>query len=605
MKKLPVVLLLLIIGSIFAFPSPVFAIDPPDTTPQVNAVYVFEYDDGSAGVLIDYYLDYAVLPTETATDAYFAVFIDTDGTTQLKAVAPYTFVDSGYGRGMVYIPFTAAEVTSYSLNSTNQADYRIWLTGNPTLAWSGAVPKTIATIDQWNTTGDMAVLLALRVLYYADVLELAWSLDMVESTALGNRLTTVGESYFENVIPGLRTLAPAAFASGTQYPEAEDIDYDYTFGATVTSGTANITGSPVTLTEGSNTITVQNTGYFTITLNLGTSGNITSGTGTITGSPARLVSGANVVTCTVNGTATVAVRLVNAQSNANDTVEGTGFDLTTLGAAFGMSRLVFSGLVWFAVSVLICAATYGWGRKRGFGEGASGSGNATMLMFGICLIGGALLGMLDHRVLAFIAIGYAGLIGYVFFFRNSGGDIGKVIMFMGWMWFVVCLIGGVLAGVNPTLSTQLTADITATDTTITVTSTRGFPETGVIVIGDEKIAYHATSATTFEGSFLRPIVRGANDTTADAHVSGDSVRTLENALLNNSLNYNIALLSDSSGFMAFVSLPLVFWDILTSFIFLPIQFLGTDMEILLYVWALIGLGLLVSIFIAMSGGRRV
>jgi len=152
------------------------------------------------------------LPSETATEAYLAVFVDTDGTTQLKSVAPYTFVDSGYGRGLVWIPFTSAEATAAGLTSASIADYRIWLTGNPTVAsgWTGDPPKTITTIDQWVTT-DVSATLTSRILYYADVLELAWSLDMVQNTADGNKLTSVGESYFTNVITGLRTLAPGAF----------------------------------------------------------------------------------------------------------------------------------------------------------------------------------------------------------------------------------------------------------------------------------------------------------------------------------------------------------------------------------------------------------
>src|SRR3972149_5294501 len=174
MRTLQAILIAIIL--LLGLVSPIFAIADPDTPPSVNAVYVFDFDDGSTGVLIDYYLDYAALPTETATEAYLAIFIDTDGATQLKAVAPYTFVDSGYGRGLIWIPFTAAETTAYSIDNADQALYRIWLVGNPTLAWAGDPPKTIATIDQWNTTGDMSVLLAIRVLYYADVLELAWSL---------------------------------------------------------------------------------------------------------------------------------------------------------------------------------------------------------------------------------------------------------------------------------------------------------------------------------------------------------------------------------------------------------------------------------------------
>jgi len=186
----------------------VLAIADPLTDPQVKGVYVYEdlAEDGDLGVLIDYYLDYDLDPTEdpdfvdipdeTATEAYMASFIDWDGTTQLGTVAPYTFESSGYGRGMIWIYFTAAEVDDYDIDSVDELLYSVWFMGNPTVpsGWTGDPPKTIAGIDYWQTTGDSATLLALRILYFADVLELFWELPMITETALGSRLTTTGES---------------------------------------------------------------------------------------------------------------------------------------------------------------------------------------------------------------------------------------------------------------------------------------------------------------------------------------------------------------------------------------------------------------------------
>ena len=168
------ILLLILYTLVVLTVAPVYAIDDPDTAPQVSAVYVYEFSDGSVGCLIDYYLDYsAPFPDETASEAYLAVFVDTDGTTQLKSVSPYTFVDSGYGRGLAWVPFTEAEATAAGLDSASIADYRIWLTGNPTVAsgWAGDPPKTITTIDQWVST-DVSETLASRILYYADILKL-------------------------------------------------------------------------------------------------------------------------------------------------------------------------------------------------------------------------------------------------------------------------------------------------------------------------------------------------------------------------------------------------------------------------------------------------
>lgn len=601
-----IIALLITLYAMVAFPTSVLAIADPDTPPQVSAVYVYEdlLEDGDLGILVDYYLDYAALPSETITEAYLVAFIDTDNTTQLKAVAPYTFVNSGYRRGLAWIYFTASEVTTHGIDQANEALHTVWLMGNPTLGWAGDPPKTTVGIDYWQTTGDTDVLFALRVLYYADILELVWGADIIEATALGNRLTTSGVSYFTNVVANLRTIAPGCFPTGTVEPTLEDIDYDIYFGGTASNSTAIITGSPVTLASGNNTITATGIGIFIIDLVPGTYGTVSDNTGAITLSPSDIVPGENEVTVTGTGNLTVIVALASTQETITGTVEGTGFDLTDIATIFGMSRLMFSGLLWFVITIILCAIPYGWSRREGVTMGGAATGGATMLIFALSLIGGTLLGFLDMRVTAMLAIGYGAFIGYMLFFRTSA-DIGRTMMFMGWMWFVVCLMGGLLAGITPQASTRLTADITATDTTITVSSTAGFREQGIITSGDERMAYHKTTDTTFTGTFWRPLVRGAQDTEAVAHSTSDAVRSTENALLNDSLNYNIALLSDASGLMQFVALPVVIWDIVTSFIFLPLSFLGTDMVILTYIWGIIALGFLVSVFVALAGGRRV
>lgn len=425
---LAIVLLTVMILAIF--PVPVLAIANPDTPPQVKAVYVYQLANGGLGVLVDYYLDYdftapitgTPVPTETATEAYMAVFIDTDGTTQLKAVAPYTFVNSGYGRGLIWIQFTAAEVVAYSLDAIDIGLYRVWLVGNPTLAWAGVPPKTIAIIDSWQTTGDPAVLLALRVLYYADQLEVIWALDLIEATALGSRLTTLGSSYFLNVIPNLMTLAPAVFSSGTTDPSLVNQDYSTSFGATMTDVTGSVFGSPVTLVAGAQSVNVLVIGTFTLGLNKGTIGTIANGVGGIvTGSPVSLVFGSNNVTATNVGTLVVTVNLADTAALKETTIIGTALDLTSVAADFGMSRWMFSTLVWFIVAILICAALYKGVDQAGvYGMGSSNNaGKSALILFDICIIGGGVLGLVHPLVAVGLFIMFGAITGLILFFKNA------------------------------------------------------------------------------------------------------------------------------------------------------------------------------------------
>jgi hypothetical protein len=178
---------------------------------------------------------------------------------------------------------------------------------------------------------------------------------------------------------------------------------------------------------------------------------------------------------------------------------------------------------------------------------------------------------------------------------------------MIFLWLMVSLAGGVVQGATvTTATTTLTVALSDIGTVITVKDTKGFPDVGLIVIGDEKIWYSdRSSATVLTGSTVQPVQRGAESTVPVIHLAGAKVRTVENSMLNSALNYNISLLSDTSGAMAFITIPLAFLRLIGSFLILPLGFLGTNLQILTVIWGALSIGILVAIGIAIAGGRRV
>lgn len=95
--------------------------------------------------------------------------------------------------------------------------------------------------------------------------------------------------------------------------------------------------------------------------------------------------------------------------------------------------------------------------------------------------------------------------------------------------------GGVWADITPIRSTTaagdvtfaapystLAADISATDTTLSVASATNFPDEGVLLIGSEQIAYAARSGVNFLN-----LTRGYNGTTAGSHTTGAGVGSFQ------------------------------------------------------------------------------
>ena len=183
--------------------------------------------------------------------------------------------------------------------------------------------------------------------------------------------------------------------------------------------------------------------------------------------------------------------------------------------------------------------------------------------------------------------------------------MGRLFMFMLAMFVIINIAANIMAGATGFTRTALTADIDESETTIAVKSTTGFPDVGMIIIEDERIGYSDITATTFGGSLTQPLLRATGGTDNASHSKGAMVSTLSGAMMNTAADYYIAVLADASGLQAFVAKPVAFFQLLGSFIFLPLTFLGTDLQILTVFWGVFGAGLLFSVFVALAGGRRV
>lgn len=185
--------------------------------------------------------------------------------------------------------------------------------------------------------------------------------------------------------------------------------------------------------------------------------------------------------------------------------------------------------------------------------------------------------------------------------------MGKAITAMIFIWIMISIAGGVTSGQAIVASTTLTANITAAEVAnIPVTSTAGFADSGFIVIEGELITYPHKTANAFTSTGGQNIGRGeSGGTDASAHAATVPVRTREGGMLNDSLQYQIATFTDSSGILGMISIPLKLLRLLLSFAILPISFFGTDLEIIGFIWIAVILGIITAIGISVVGGRRI
>jgi len=212
------------------------AIASPDDL-QINSVYAYQHclENNDQFYLVSYFVDYDIdadpltddNPDENITEAFLCRFLD--GADELKAIAPYAYYDEGYDYGVIAIYFSADDPNL----PTWEGAYTIELTGNPTLDWGGDPPSTsVSVFDLWSSSDSIATTqdeLAARILYIADQLELAWGVNMIDSTGTGAYLSDYGEAYFTNAISNIQAMAPRAFAGSTTSPEWEHKEMPTTY----------------------------------------------------------------------------------------------------------------------------------------------------------------------------------------------------------------------------------------------------------------------------------------------------------------------------------------------------------------------------------------
>ena len=154
--------------------------------------------------------------------------------------------------------------------------------------------------------------------------------------------------------------------------------------------------------------------------------------------------------------------------------------------------------------------------------------------------------------------------------------------------------GGIVAA-------TLTADVTDTETILTMGSTTDYLSQDYVIIGEERILYTGKTSTTLTGC-----TRGSEGTDAVPHYIGDMVYTADASSINNAMGFNIAAVQDSMGWWGTITIPFRFlFTTLPRIARMNMSFLSGSLAIIGWVWfALVG-GFFITLALSLAGARRV
>ena len=177
----------------------------------------------------------------------------------------------------------------------------------------------------------------------------------------------------------------------------------------------------------------------------------------------------------------------------------------------------------------------------------------------------------------------------------------KTVTFFLIMLIGCSILGAIMQGGGGIVVTDLTSDITATDVTIAVTSTVDYLGADYVIIGEEKILYSGTTATSFTGC-----TRGYDGTDAEAHSTGALVYTADASSINNALGFNIAAVQDTMGLWGTITIPFRFlFQTLPRIARMNMSFLTGSLAIIGWIWFALVAGFFITLALSLAGARRV
>lgn len=177
----------------------------------------------------------------------------------------------------------------------------------------------------------------------------------------------------------------------------------------------------------------------------------------------------------------------------------------------------------------------------------------------------------------------------------------KLTAFFLILWLGMVFLSGILAGGGGIVVTYITDPVDDDDVAFNVADTTGLLDSDTMQIGGEKIYYTGTTATSLTG-----ITRGYEGTEAKAHADNAQIYTEDAGAMNSALGFNVPLLADSMGWVAFIAIPVTFiTTTIPRAIAYNYNFLQGDMFLVGLLFFALGAAFIFTLAWSVIGARRV
>jgi hypothetical protein len=199
------------------------ALDPPDVISiySVNAVRN-TIEDGDIAIGVHFYVEDNDYETP-ASDTIIVRLMEEDGVTLIDSILPTLYFGYGYDNNACMFYFSASD------NLTWGSEYVINIIGSPGFFTPAPEPQNYSMVaGDWYSLTDQELNqddMETWVLSVARLLELAYpAYSLFGATDMGTALSSDGEAFFRQAMPGIQSIAPGIFLTQFYVPESIDMD---------------------------------------------------------------------------------------------------------------------------------------------------------------------------------------------------------------------------------------------------------------------------------------------------------------------------------------------------------------------------------------------